>query len=507
MNGTRQGRRKSVAGQGIDQRPWSQPKLTLEPSRILSDDHIEAIHSKSLQVLQDIGMDILNPEAREILARAGALVSDLRVRIGQDIVEEALKTPPAEFTLHARNPDHSIRIGGKWIAFSPVGGPPNCADLDRGRRPGTLQDNGDFVRLSQFFNCIHSSGDGAVDALDRHASVRHLHVMRNKMLLSDKAPFVSSTSVHVLQDSLEIVRLARGITEAQMLREPSAYTVINTNSPLKLDNPMGMGVIEMARRGQMCVVTPFTLAGAMAPVTLAGALVEQNAEVLACLALSQLARPGAPFVYGSFTSNVDMRSGAPAFGTPEYMKACIAGGQMARRYGLPYRTSSANAANALDAQAAYETMFSLWAAIMAGGNLVIHSAGWMEGGLVASFEKFALDVELLQMVEAFLEPIIVDEDSMALDAMLEVGPGGHFFGAAHTMSRYSTAFHQPLISDWRNYHQWVEAGSPEAPEKANALWKKAVAEYREPPVEPRIACEIDAFVERRLAEGGQPTDF
>lgn len=507
MNTVRRGRRKSTTEQSIDQRPWLQPKLTLEPSRILSDDHIEAIHCKSLRVLQDIGMDILNVESREILARAGALVSDQRVRIGHDIIEEAMKTPPAEFTLQARNPDYSIRIGGNWIAFSPVGGPPGCSDLDRGRRPGTLQDNCDFVRLSQFFNCIHSSGDGAVDALDCHASVRHLHVMRNKLRLSDKAPFVYSTSRPVLHDSLEIVRLARGITEDQMLREPSAYTVINTNSPLKLDDPMGMGVIEMARRGQMCVVTPFTLAGAMAPVTLAGALVQQNAEVLACLALSQLTKPGAPFVYGSFTSNVDMKSGAPAFGTPEYMKACIAGGQLARRYRLPYRTSSANAANALDAQAAYETMFSLWAAIMAGGNLIIHAAGWMEGGLTASFEKFVLDVELLQMIEAFLEPIIVDDATMALDAMEEVGPGGHFFGAAHTMSRYATAFHQPLISDWRNYHQWVEAGSPEAPEKSNALWKKALAEYREPVMEAEATRAIDTFVERRLAEGGQPTDF
>lgn len=507
MSSERRGRRKSTEDQSIDQLPWSQPRLNLEPSRIVSDDQLEAIHRKSLRVLQEIGMDILNPEARDVLACAGASVSDQRVRIGSDIIAEALKTPPAEFTLHARNPTHSVRIGGKWISFAPVGGPPYCSDLDRGRRPGTLQDNGDFVRLSQFFNCIHISGDGSVDALDCHTSVRHLHVMRNKMRLSDKVPFVYSTSRTVLQDSLEIVRLARGISDEDMLREASAYTVINTNSPLKLDDPMGMGIIEMARRNQACVVTPFTLAGAMAPVTLAGALVEQNAEVLACLAISQLTRPGAPFVYGSFTSNVDMKSGAPAFGTPEYMKACIAGGQLARRYGLPYRTSSANAANSLDAQSAYETVFSLWAAIMAGGNLIVHAAGWLEGGLVASYEKFALDVELLQMIEAFLAPVIVDDETMAFDAMDEVGPGGHFFGAAHTMTRYATAFHKPLISDWRSFHQWAEAGSPQAPEKANALWKKALAEYREPRMEAEISRRIDAFADCRLAEGGQRTDF
>ena len=242
-------------------------------------------------------------------------------------------------------------------------------------------------------------------------------------------------------------------------------------------------------------------------LSLAGGLVEQNAEALAGLALSQLVRPGAPFVYGGFTSNVDMKSGAPAFGTPEYMKACIIGGQLARRYGLPYRTSSTNAANAVDAQAAYETVFSLWGAVMGGGNVIQHAAGWMEGGLVASYEKFALDVDLLQMVSEFLQPLIVDDDTMGVEAMAEVGPGGHFFGAAHTLARYSTAFYQPLISDWRNFQQWQEAGSPQAAGKANRLWKQALAEYEMPPLDAAIAEEIDAFVAKRTEEGGEPTDF
>jgi len=507
MSTERRGRRPSAANQPINQLPWSQPQLTLEPTRLLSDDQIEAIHRLSLQVLEDIGMDMLHPEAREILARAGARVDGERVRIGREIIEHALTTPPAEFMIHARNPAHDVRIGGRWIAFGPVGGPPNCSDLDRGRRPGTLEDNGNFMKLCQFFNCIHTVGDGSVDALDVHASVRHLHIMQNKVRYSDKMPFVYSTGKARLLDSLEITRLARGVSMEQFLREPSAYTVINTNSPFKLDGPMAMGIIEMARRNQVCVVTPFTLAGAMAPVTLAGALVEQNAEALACLALSQLARPGAPFVYGGFTSNVDMKSGAPAFGTPEYMKACIVGGQLARRYRLPYRTSSTNAANSLDAQAAYETVFSLWAAIMGGGNLIVHAAGWMEGGLTASYEKFVLDADLLQMIEEFLKPVVVDDGAMALDAMLEVGPGGHFFGAKHTLERYATAFYQPMISDWRNFNQWQAAGSPHAAQKANALWKRALAEYREPYMDPAVAEEIDAFVARRVAEGGEITDF
>ncbi len=380
MTVQRRGRRADAAHSPIVQLPWGQPRLTLEPSRIVSEDQLEMIHLQSMRVLEDIGMDVVYPEAVEIFRRAGARITGDRVRIGRDIIAEALKTPPSEFTFHARNPAHDLRIGGKWIVFAPVGGPPNCSDLDRGRRPGTLEDAGNFVKLAQFFNTVHTAGGAAVDALDIHASVRHLHNTRNKMVYSDKVPFIYSTGRARLFDGLEIIRLARGISHEQLLSEPSAYTVINTNSPLKLDGPMAMGIIEMARLNQICVVTPFTLAGAMAPVTMAGALVEQNAEALAGLALSQLANPGAPFVYGAFTSNVDMKSGAPAFGTPEYMKATVIAGQLARRYKLPYRTSSTNAANSVDAQAAYETVFSLWAAIMGGGNVIQHAAGWMEGG-------------------------------------------------------------------------------------------------------------------------------
>jgi trimethylamine--corrinoid protein Co-methyltransferase len=507
MNVQRRGRRADAAHTPIQQLPWKQPQHTLDYARMVSDDQVEAIHRQSLKVLEVIGMDVLLPEARAILQKAGALVEGDRVRIGRDIIEEALKTPPSEFTFHARNPAHNLRIGGKWIAFAPVGGPPNCSDLDRGRRPGTLEDTGNFVKLAQFFNTVHTAGGASVDALDVHASIRHLHITRNKMVYSDKVPFISATGRDRLLDGLEIVRLARGISHEQMLREPSAHTVINTNSPLKLDVPMAMGIIEMARLNQIVVVTPFTLLGAMAPVSLAGGMVEQNAEALAGLALSQLVRPGAPFVYGGFTSNVDMKSGAPAFGTPEYMKACIIGGQLARRYRLPYRTSSTNAANSVDAQAAYETAFSLWGAIMGGGNIIQHAAGWLEGGLVASYEKFALDVDLLQMMQEFLKPVVVDEAEMALDAMQEVGPGGHFFGAQHTLERYSTAFYQPLISDWRNFQNWQAAGSPTAEKKANALWKQALAEYREPWLDPAALEQIDAFVARRIREGGEKTDF
>ena len=282
------------------------------------------------------------------------------------------------------------------------------------------------------------------------------------LTLSDKPIHAYSLGRERNLDAIEMVKIARGIDDETLEREPSLFTVINSSSPLRLDTPMLEGVIQMARRNQVVVLTPFTLAGAMAPVTLAGALAEQHAEALAGLVMTQVARPGAPFVYGGFTSNVDMKSGAPAFGTPEYMKTAIVGGQLARRLGLPYRSSNANAANSLDAQAAYESVFSLWGAIMGGVNFLMHGAGWMEGGLQASFEKMALDADLLAMVAEFLRPLRVDEAELALEAMREVGPGGHFFGAEHTQSRYRTAFFPPMISDWRNYESWREAGSPTA---------------------------------------------
>jgi trimethylamine--corrinoid protein Co-methyltransferase len=304
-----------------------------------------------------------------------------------------------------------------------------------------------------------------------------------------------------------MVRIARGIEDAKLDEEPSVFTVVNSSSPLRLDLPMLQGIMAFAERNQVVCITPFTLAGAMAPVTLAGALAEQNAEALAGMVLTQVVRPGSPVIYGGFTSNVDMQSGAPAFGTPEYMRTAMVGGQLARRYGVPYRSSNVNAANALDAQAAYESVFSLWGAIMGGVNLLMHGAGWMEGGLHASYEKMVLDAELLGMVEAFLDPVVVDEDTLAFGAMQDVGPGGHFFGTQHTQDRYRTAFHRPMLSDWRNFETWEEAGSPEVPGKANRIWKELLAAYEPPPMDPAIREELDAFVDRRVAEGGVPTDY
>jgi trimethylamine--corrinoid protein Co-methyltransferase len=282
------------------------------------------------------------------------------------------------------------------------------------------------------------------------------------------------------------------------------YTVINTNSPLQLDIPMSQGLIDFAAAGQLAIVTPFTLAGAMAPITLPGALTQAHAEAMAGMALSQIVRPGAPVAYGSFTSNVDMRSGSPAFGTPEYVKAAFGAGQLARRLGLPYRSSNATASNAPDAQAAYESQMSLWGALMGGCNILIHGAGWLEGGLTASLEKFILDVEMLQMFAELFQPIPFSEDEIAYEDVRQVGPGGHFFSAPHTMSRYQTAFYTPLVSDWRNFGQWSEDGARTATERANAIWKRTLRDFATPALdEGRNAALVD-FVERRKAEGGAP---
>jgi trimethylamine--corrinoid protein Co-methyltransferase len=346
-----------------------------------------------------------------------------------------------------------------------------------------------------------------VEPIDLHASVRHLEAFRDVVTLMDKPYVIYSLGRQRVLDGMEIARIASGVSEEEFSQRPYLATIVNTNSPLKLDNNMLMGMMELSARNQAVCVTPFTLAGAMAPVTIAGAVVEQNAEALAGLAFCQLVHKGSPVIYGGFTSNVDMKSGAPAFGTPEYMKAVIIGGQMARRYQIPYRTSNTNAANTVDAQAAYESVFSLWAVTMGGGNFIMHGAGWMEGGLVASFEKFVLDCDLIQMVKEFLKPVETTEDALGVEAIREVGPGGHFFGAQHTLARYSNAFYEPIISDWRNNQQWLAAGSPDALKRANVVYKQALANYEPPPMDAGVREALNAFVDRRVREGGVPTDF
>jgi trimethylamine---corrinoid protein Co-methyltransferase len=486
-----------------------QPRFPFQPTALISADELEAIHQASLSVLKEIGMDFLHQEAKAILKDIGADVDPAsdRVRFDPALVEAHIGLAPKQFTLHSRNPERALVIGGDHTAFCSVASAPNSFDRDGGRRPGNHHDFQNFIRLGQSFDQMHLWGGYPVEPVDIHASVRHLDAIFDMLTLSDKPIHAYSLGRERNRDAIEMARIARGIDDETLEREPSLFTIINSSSPLRLDTPMLEGIIQMARRNQVVVLTPFTLAGAMAPVTMAGALVQQNAEALAGLVLAQTVRPGSPFVYGGFTSNVDMKSGAPAFGTPEYMKTAIIGGQLARRHGLPYRSSNTNAANSLDAQAAYESVFSLWGAIMGGANMLMHGAGWMEGGLQASFEKMALDADLLGMVADFLRPVATDEGELAIEAMREVGPGGHFFGAAHTQTRYRNAFFAPMISDWRNYESWREAGSPTAYDSAHRLYKQRLEHFVAPPIEPERLEALQAFVARRKAEGGAPTDF
>jgi len=506
--GGRAGKRAG-GGAAFEQPPFRQLRNPLPPTPFVSEDELEHIHLASLRVLKEIGVDVLHEEARRIMKAHGADVRDgtERVRFDADMILELIAHAPSEFTLHARNPAHNVRLGGNNLVFSQMASAPNCSDIDSGRRAGNHADFRNLVRLGQMHNILHVTGGYPVEPVDIHPSIRHLQCLRDFVLLTDKAFHAYSLGRERNLDGIEIARIGRGVPMERFVEEPSLLTIINTNSPLKLDIPMMEGIIQMSSHGQVVIVTPFTLSGAMAPVTVAGALVQQNAEALAGIAFAQMVRKGAPVGYGGFTSNVDMKSGAPAFGTPEYMKAQLVGGQLARRYKIPYRTSNVCAANSFDAQAAYESVFSLWGCIQGGGNFIKHAAGWLEGGLTCSYEKTILDIDLLQMVAEFLTPLDLSEDALAVDAIRDVGPGGHFFGTPHTQSRYKTAFYSPVLSDWRNYETWVEHGSPTAVEKANRVWKDRLASYEEPHIDPAIRDELDAFVERRIAEGGAPTDF
>ena len=345
--------------------------------------------------------------------------------------------------------------------------------------------------------------------MDVHASVRHLDVLYDKLTLTDKVMHAYSLGKERVEDVMEMVRISQGLSHEEFDASPRLYTNINSTSPLKHDYPMLDGWMRMARRGQGLVVTPFTLAGAMAPVTMAGAVAQSLAEGLSAIALAQYINPGCPCVIGTFTSNVDMKSGAPAFGTPEYMRSTQMTGQMARFYDLPMRSSGVCAANVPDGQAMWETSNSLWAAVQSGTHMVYHAAGWLEGGLIASPEKFVMDCEILQQIQRYFEPEVIatGPDEIALDAIRDVGNDGHFFGIQHTQNRYATAFYQPYLSDWKNFEGWMAAGGVWTAERAHHMYKQIVDSFEPPAMDVAIREELAAFVARRKAEGGAPTDF
>jgi len=493
----------------IDQMPWRIPVNPDRPTEPLDADGVQRVHKTAMRILRDIGIEFLNPEAVAILKQAGCIVTGTNVRMDEDFVMEMVARAPSTFTITPRNPDREIIMGGKHMIFVNVSSPPNSWDMERGKRSGDFETFKEFMKLTQYFNCIHVAGGYPVEPIDIHPSVRHLDCLYEKLTLTDKVVHAYSLGVERVEDVMEMVRIAGGLTEEEFQAKPRMYTNINSVSPLKHDFPMLDGAMRMARRGQPVVVTPFTLAGAMAPVTMSGAVALSIAEALAAVVLLQYINPGCPVAIGTFTSNVDMKSGAPAFGTPEYMRATQMTGQLVRFYGVPMRASGVCAANVPDGQAMWETSNSLWSAVQSGTNMVYHAAGWLEGGLIASPEKFIMDCEVLQMIQRYFEEatFATTEDDLAFDAIKEVGPNGHYFGVQHTQDRYQHAFYAPICSDWRNYEAWQIDGGLWTQERAHRIYKQIIAEFEAPAMNGDHQEELRQFVAKRKQEGGAPTDF
>lgn len=499
------GRRRKISD--IVQKPWTQLVNRLPPQPLISDDEVESICRAALDLLERIGVRCQVAEAQAILRRAGAAVdgNDGRIRLGREIVEAALKTVPPQFTLTPRNPAHAVRLGGAYLTTAAVLGPPNCSDLIRGRRSGSLSDMSDLLKLTQFFNCVQMNG-WPVEPLDIEVKNRHLDTALAMLTLTDKVPYVFCQSRKRIEDVLTMCAIARGETLEQFAQSPGVFSIINTNTPLVYDVPMTIGVIDMAKYGQPVLLTPFIMAGASTPATIASAMALNTAEVLFGVTLGQLVRPGAPVVYGCAAINVDMKTGAPAYGLADMQVGTLIGGQIARRLNMPLRTSNFSAANVPDFASGYESAFSAQYSVAAGTNLLMHAVGWVEGGLCTSYEKFVLDCEIVQTLMQMLEPVPVNADTLALDEIEQVGPGGHFFGTARTIATYETAFYRPLISSTQNYGAWMEQGGRTATERATAVWQEALKIYERPAIDPAIAEALDSFAARRKEEGGAPIE-
>jgi trimethylamine--corrinoid protein Co-methyltransferase len=486
----------------VRQLPWAVLRNSYPPMEPLNSEQLEEIHLASMIVLEEHGIEVLSKAVRARFRAAGARVEENTqiVYVDRELILNLVENAPSTFSLTPRNPDRRIEIGSNQIHFGMVSGPPNVHDCINGRRPGNFADYERLVKLGQFFNVLHFFGNQSVAPVDLPANSRHLDTYRANLVLTDKVFSAIPIGRGRICDAVEMVARSRGMSLDELRSNPSMFGNININSPRKLDEAMSDGALALAEHGQAVIVTPFTLLGAMTPVTLAGGLVQQNAEALFGIAMIQLFFPGTPVVYGGFTSNVDMRSGAPAFGTPENAKANMAGGQLARRYRLPYRTSGCNASNSADAQAVYETQMSIWSALLGHGNLIYHAAGWLEGGLVASFEKVIIDIEILQHLTCLFSETQVNDGELALDAIKGVAPGGHFFGEPHTMTRYENAFYSPMLSDWQNSESWQESGAKDATQRATDLWQSVISDFEPPPLDPGRLESIDEYIALRKRE-------
>jgi len=480
--------------------PFRQPRNPWTPVDILSPDQVEQLHNASMEILEDTGIDFLDDETLTIWEKAGAKVDRAarHVWIDRGLIESAVASAPAEFDWYARNPAHNLHIGRDTLTFGPCGGMVYASSLEEARHPGTLADYENFLRLTQMAPVIHFGPWEQVTPQDIEVSVRHLQRLRSGILLTDKVLLEAAHGRIISADNIALAKIAFG---ADSPPGPIVGDVINVNSPLRYDKRMLGGLITYARAGQATMITPFILAGATSPITMAAALAQQNAETLAGVALTQIVNPGAPVLYGGFTVDMDMRSGNPAFGTPTGAWAALAGAQLARRYKLPYRGGGGLTNSHLpDAQAVQESQWMLWSAIMGHANVLMHSAGWLEAGLTASFEKFILDVESLAVFHDFFNGFEINTETLALDMIAQVGPGGHNLGTPHTAKRFRHAFYESTINTRQNNKSWLDAGGLDATQRAYVIWKQWLMEYTPPPLDPAIREAVEDFVARRSKE-------
>ncbi len=497
----RRGKKPRITG--VLQKPWEIAERQFAPADILSADQIEDIHRATLQILERTGVHFMGKRARDFLAgKPGVRVDESSeiVRFDPDMVEETIATTPRAFRIHARNPAHDLVIDDRHLNYANVITPPYVSDLDGGKRNGSIEEMRDLLRLCQSLNALNFVYGYPVEPQDLHPETRHLHAYLAHIELTDKVWRGYTLGDDRIGDAIEMARIARGLSHEQLIDQPSFITNVTTNSPLRIDEPMGDGLMLMAEFNQPVSITSFAMAGAIAPITIAGAVAMQNAEILTAIVLNQLKRPGAPVVYGTFTTNVYMRTGAIAFGGPDLAISTLASGQLARRYGFPLKSAVTSGAKLLDAQAGYETQGGLWAAVASGATIIAHACGWMESGLTVSREKMIIDAEMVQMMNHSMAPLEVSEDTLALDTIHEVGPGGQYFDCEHTMQRYRSEYYEPLVSDWESLENWQEKGGQSSGERANTLWKRLMEAYRQPELDPAIKDELDTFVAKREEE-------
>ncbi|MEP3333388.1 trimethylamine methyltransferase family protein [Sedimentitalea sp.] len=461
---------------------------------ILTPEALEIIEANAEKVLAEIGVNFVNnPVALERWREAGAEIDGERVRIPLGLARKLCATAPSSFVQHARNPARNVEIGGKNLVLAPVYGPPFVRDAQGGRRYATMDDFRKFVKLGYMSKWLHHSGGTVCEPTDVPVNKRHLDMLLAHMTLSDK-PFMGSvTEPSRAQDSVEMCEILFG---KEFVQQNTVMTsLINVNSPLTFDDVM-MGALEVyAKNNQACIISPFIVGGAMAPVSVAGTLTQVLAEVLAGIAYSQLIRPGAPVIFGAFVTSIDMNSGAPTFGTPEASQILYGAGQLARRMGLPFRSGGGLCASKLpDAQAAYETANTLNAALLGGVNFMLHACGWLEGGLVSSFEKFVMDADQLGVLHKLAQGVTVDEDAQAMGAIAEVGPGGHYLGCEHTQANFKTAFWRSDVLDYKPFETWEEEGARDTQTLASNRVARLLETYQQPALDPEIQAALEAYV-------------